>query len=164
MMELSAVLQTIKAANDIIKGIIKINTETAVKEKAIELQSIIILLQEQITACHSFQNRLLEEKRDLEKKLIDMENWEIKKQNYILKEIDFGTFAYVTKDNVESANSNCWFCANCMDQNHTESVYQNRVRGEIRSFIYYCPNCNNEIYIENKDYCEIPQDNVNSVW
>ena len=150
--EISSAIASIKAANDILKGFSALNTEVVVNEKAIELQSIIFSLHNHISSLHSSYDQIVQEKRNLEQKIMDVEKWESKKEKYILKELDPGVFAYVHKEPKESVSDKHWYCANCFDAEQKESIIQNRLRGNRQSHVYFCPQCGNEFAIKNTGY------------
>ncbi|MBU0472872.1 MAG: hypothetical protein KKF62_01780 [Bacteroidetes bacterium] len=162
--EITSAFASIKAANDILKGFSVLKTEAAVNEKAIELQSIIFSLHNHISSLHSSYDEIVQEKRNLEQKIMDIEKWETTKQKYILKELNPGVFAYVHKEPKESVSDKHWYCANCFNAEQKESILQNRVRGETRNHVYACPQCGDKIEIGNPDY-EMPDGGVmESTW
>lgn len=150
--ELTTLLTSLKAASDIVKGLNSMKIDAAVNEKVIELSSIIISLQVETLSLQTKYSQLIQTKSELEKIITQMKEWNITKEKYILREIAPDVFAYVHKEEKESAGNKHWLCANCMDNEKKESIYQVSKKGNIPIHTYYCPSCKNEILVNNPDY------------
>lgn len=75
-------------------------------DKVVELQNAIMTTQ---TAYFT----LLEEKRALETKMTEMEEWSSEAKRYALQNIDRGTFAYRFKEDGNSPEPTHWACPKC---------------------------------------------------
>lgn len=150
--ELSAFLGGLKAASDVIKGLSSMKVDAAVNEKVIELSSIIISLQAETLSLQTEYSKLVQTKSELEKVITKMNEWNITKEKYILREIAPDVFAYSHKEEKDSAGNKHWLCANCMDNEKKESIYQVSIKGNLPNHTYYCPSCKNEILVKNPDY------------
>ncbi|MFA7421835.1 MAG: hypothetical protein WCZ90_19280 [Melioribacteraceae bacterium] len=149
--EISLVLTSIKSATDIIKGFTSLKTEVAVKEKAIELQNIILDLYSHINIMNVEFGKVIEEKESIEKVLNNINDWSVEKQKYILAEISPKVYAFVHKDYFESKEETYWLCAHCFESQRHKSIYQLKV-DEGYQKKYYCPACKNEILFKNENY------------
>src|SRR5688572_10662357 len=87
----------LKGAGDIAQGLSKLNTLAEVQSKAVELQQIILAAQASALAAQAEQFALLDRMRQLEKELTEVKAWQAVKQNYELKELIPGVFAYTLK-------------------------------------------------------------------
>lgn len=156
VLELTTALQSLKVASDIVNGFSALKTEVAINAKAIELQNIILSLQNQLSSFRYSYDQIIQEKSNLEKKIMGMESWESTKQKYILKEINPGVFTFVHKISEDATSDKHWLCANCFNADHKESILQNHNTGNTFNHIYSCPRCKNDIVVRNDNYQKPP--------
>ena len=72
----------------------KMKTDSAVVEKAAELQGTIITLQSAIMTIQSQYQLLLSEKDELKQQLMNIINWDAETAKYQLTEVSAGAFVY----------------------------------------------------------------------
>ncbi|MGA7720305.1 MAG: hypothetical protein WCA84_03935 [Ignavibacteriaceae bacterium] len=144
--EITAILTSLKTANDIIKGMNALKTESAISDTRIELGNIILDLQSRTSSLQQQYDEIIRSKNDLEKKLIEMSHFNSEKQKYILKDIAIGSIAYIPEEEKDRVGNTHWLCQNCLDNQKSFSVYQFKIR-DIKGNIYYCPKCKGEIVI-----------------
>jgi uncharacterized coiled-coil DUF342 family protein len=130
--EAIAGLGAIKTAFDIAKGLKDIDDATRRNAAVIELQ-------EKILAAQAAQSSLLEQIRELENEVADLKAWGTDKQNYELKSVHPGAFAYALKQSVQTTEPPHWICATCY-QNQKKSILQyfGRAPGDNRTALYKC--------------------------
>jgi hypothetical protein len=141
--DLTTALASIKTMSELTALVMKSKVDEAVKQKAIELQSQILALQSTIFGIQSKNQELLDEKSQLEQKLVKMKNWKAQAQKYTLIEIASGVFAYAIKESEQGSQPMHWICAHCYE-NQQKSILQ-RGKAEYTGTIYSCPNCKTEI-------------------
>lgn len=117
-------------------------TDSAVVQKAIELQGTIITLQSAIMTIQSEYQVLQDEKESLKKQLAELENWEAEAAKYQLIEIPPGSFAYILKPEHKENDLNYWLCTSCYSKRQ-KSILQNMEKTP-RGYKYSCPNCTNQ--------------------
>ena len=148
--EITGVVQSVKALNDLIKAARDLKNfnelvaaVSEVNSKLMEAQSAALLAQEKQS---SFANRISE----LEKEIMDLKNWERDTQRYELSEIASGIFAYKLKPGMQPPEPTHMLCANCYS-NHQKSILQLRNKNQFGQW-YVCHHCKSEIAIHsNRD-------------
>jgi hypothetical protein len=84
--------------------------------KVIELQRAILEAQQQAMAVQNDYFTVETKARELEAECMRLKDWSSEKENYSIREIASGTFAYVHKDfmgNFQSAHKYCCTCFEC---------------------------------------------------
>ena len=105
----------------------------------------LIDAQTKIFAVNNERATLIERIGKLEKQVTDLEAWETEKQRYELKEIAFGSFAYVVKPAMQGTEPPHQICANCYQQ-AKKSILQAvpRSKAHIDARMpkqLFCPRC-----------------------
>jgi hypothetical protein len=142
--EITTALSSIKVASDLASLVLKTKVDSAVTQKAIELQSAIISLQTAIMSIQSQNQELLAENDRLKQQLAAIKNWEAETQKYHLKEVARGVFVYLLNEDQSGAQPSPWFCYNCYEKQQ-KSILQ-RGPKTLHGHSYSCANCDNTIY------------------
>jgi hypothetical protein len=143
LIEISQAFSSVKAITDLASLLSKTRTDSAVVQKAIDLQSIIISLQSSLTIIQSEYQALLAEKDDLKKQVMELENWQTESSNHALQEITSGVFVYTKKIHQDSSEPMPWLCVNCYDKKHKSILQYKEIT--VNGTIYICHNCGKEI-------------------
>lgn len=133
-------LSLFRRAAEITQSILKMNKDVEINKNAIELQNIIISLQNEMFSMQSEQSKLLQIKYDLEKKLMECENWDKIKSQYELKEVNSGRFVYAPKPDSNLSEPDHWLCTNCFNDGK-KSILQPKISKT------FCPKCKMEIIV-----------------
>lgn len=141
--EVATALSSIKVAADLASLVLKSKVDSAVKEKATELNSAIISLQQALLTLQAQYQELLEAKKRLEQELIAKENWDAEAQKYHLAEIASGVFVRAIKEDQHGTEPRHWLCAHCYE-NKRKSILQRGDKG-LRGWIHSCPSCKVQI-------------------
>jgi hypothetical protein len=114
--EIAAGIAALRAATDIVGGLIAARDMHKFSGALIELQNKIISANLGISALQDQLSTSKDEKRDLEDKLRDIENWRAETERYELR--DFGTniYAYTLKQGFENGEPPHHICATCLPQ------------------------------------------------
>ena len=141
--DITTALAAIKTMTEFASLAAKSKKDSAVAEKAIELNSVIIDLQSAILSIQAQNQDLLHRNSELEKKIVDMENWNATAEKYALTEIALNVFAYASKTDNDATEPPHWLCTTCFE-NKQKSILQ---RGEktINGYVYSCGNCKNRL-------------------
>ncbi len=142
--EFTMVLTSLKTVIEIATSIRNMSENIELKEKTIEFQNSIIGLQSDIFSIQSEYGKLLDIKDELEKKLIEYENWNKTKSQYELKEVGHGVFVYASKRDDKSSEPEHWLCTHCFDD-RKKSILQKYTTGPKVDF-HFCPRCKTEIF------------------
>lgn len=116
LVEITAGLNSLKSAADLVKGLSAIATQTAINDVKLTLQNHIFEAKEALSAANEAQTATLEVVRKLEQEIVRFKDWEADKQRYELKAIDRGSFAYMLKPGMENGEPPHWLCANCFNR------------------------------------------------
>lgn len=136
--ELFAGIGAFKTIFDIAKSIKDI-------DDTVKRNAAVAELGEQIIAAQTRYAEAIEENRLLEEKLTRLETWNTEKQNYELKTVAAGAFAYMPKPSMQASEPPHWLCAACY-QNGKKGFLQFRSQKE-RWHIYKCSICPSEICV-----------------
>ena len=121
-----------KAIYDSAKALKDINDATVRNAAVIELQEKILTAQEA-------QSALVDRIRELEEEMRGFKTWEAEKQRYELKDLGWGTLAYMLKPAMRGAEPPHWVCANCFAKGQASIIQYINTPG--RGFQYSCPAC-----------------------
>lgn len=139
MIDIQTALTAISSAHDVAKYIIGRKLDAAVTQKAMELTADIISLQSLILSLRDQNSLVLEEKKNLEDKLIQMEKWEATAAQYQLKEVVPGLFVYSHKGDIGGSTPAHWICPNCYELKK-KSILQRKIQ-DYEGTVYECPSC-----------------------
>ncbi len=137
---------SLKAAHEIVQGMIGARDTAVFQSKAIELQTQILAAQSSALAAHSDQFALLEKVRKLEEEMAALEAWNTEKERYTLHQVKDRRFTYILKKEVGPSEPNHQICANCYQNKH-KSVLQYETRTPSRASLLVCHHCGSEIYL-----------------
>lgn len=141
---IAALLGSLKTAGDIAKGLIELKSIAEIQGKVIELQRIILTAHESALSAQASQAVLLEEKRKLETKLAQIEDWKDEANRYELTDYGGGTFAYKLKSGMENGEPIHAICPECYQKRH-KSILQTIGFNNWNQKIVHCISCNNKV-------------------
>lgn len=81
---------------------------------ASDRNAAVIELQEKILGAQSAHAALLQRIGELEEKVRGFEDWETEKNRYELKDLGWGSLAYMLKPNMRGTEPPHWVCPNCL--------------------------------------------------
>jgi predicted enzyme involved in methoxymalonyl-ACP biosynthesis len=142
--DITTALAGIKTMTEFATLAAKSKKDSAVAEKAIELNAVIIDLQSAILSIQAQNQDLLQRNNELEQKIAEIENWNATAEQYTLTEIALGVFVYTNKKNDEGGEPSHWLCTNCY-QDKKKSIIQRESSISSRAF-YVCPNCKHDYH------------------
>lgn len=143
---MSALTSSLKATADIAKLIVGIRDEQMIREKAVELTTVIMSAQSGALAAQTAQFELIDRIRNLEQQVKDLEDWNLERQRYQLKEVAPAVFAYVTKPGMENGEPSHGICAACY-QRGRKSLLQQETRDPGRVHYAVCHDCGAELIL-----------------
>jgi hypothetical protein len=149
LQSIGIVVNTLKGAGDIAKGLLSLNTIAEVQSKAIELNQKIIDAQHQMFAANATQTELTQRIRDLEDQLTRLQDWDMQKRRYKMAMPFPGCMVYALQQSMSDGEPAHYLCASCY-QRGEKSILQGRLpvqpkAGQGRAFAqYYCGVCKSE--------------------
>lgn len=142
---ISAAINSLKAAKDIIQGMMKLKSSADVQTKVIELQNQILLAQGNALDAKTEYSSLLDRVEALQKELVRLKAWEQERTNYVLKEVSSGNFAYVLKDSTKAEEPQHWLCCQCFNDGY-KSVIQFSGHKEFHR-VFLCNRCKTTLLV-----------------
>ncbi|MGA9365005.1 MAG: hypothetical protein WBW16_11635 [Bacteroidota bacterium] len=143
--EISTAIASIKVASDIARGIISLNKDVAVNEKAAELVGVIISLQNAMMSMQSDYATLLKAKDDLQHRISEYDDSAKVQLQYKLEEIHRGVFVYSLKAPAPDHPQH-WLCTKCWED-RKKSILQASYHHESAA-AYTCPRCNTTVEMQ----------------
>jgi len=141
---IGAAISSLKAANDLTKGILTISKQVAVQEKVIELQSVILSINSELLSIQNDYSQALSKMNSLEQKIKGYDDWKIIQEKYVLKKVGIDIFVYSLKEE-NSTEPNHWLCAKCFNEKKI-SILQRRFPD---LGIFDCHTCKSQIDIRS---------------
>lgn len=147
--EFAAGIAGLKTITELTALVLKMNVDAAVRQKAEESNFAIINAQNLMIELQSKHHELLGEKDQLEKRLVQMEDWKAQAANYDLTDVG-GIFVYASKSQEDSPTPSHWLCANCYDSSRKSILQKTHV--SHRGDQYNCFGCQTEFLISPYDH------------
>jgi hypothetical protein len=139
--ELTTAIAGLKAASELGTLMLKIKVDAAVTDKVIESQAAIFGAQSAMIELQSKHQELLEENSHLKQKLIEIENWDVEAQKYVLTEVGSRKgVVYALKPEHRDSAPLHYLCPECY-QEKRKSILQNTgsISGRTGYFCSRCP-------------------------
>ena len=137
--EINAAIQAAKVIYEIVKANKELANFNELVTAVSEVNAKLLVATSAALTSQEKQSLLSERVRELEKKIMEFENWESTRQNYELKNLGSGIFAYVYKPTVDTHQERHWACIKCF-QDQKLSILQRQLP-PLRNG-YLCNNCN----------------------
>ncbi len=150
-MDITTTLSAISSAKEFASLIINRKIDSAVTEKAIELQNAIIGLQSAILGLQGENQTLTQENHALKDAMERASTWDEDAMRYELTKIAEGVFVFEMKDKSQSETSP-WLCVSCFEIRH-RGILQ-RIGQDYGGTTYRCSTCKTEIY-DHEDPAEV---------
>jgi regulator of replication initiation timing len=130
----------LKMSADALKSAINLHQQVEIDLKIAELFQKIDGFYSTILELYEKNTQLIQEKADLEKKLMSYEQWEKEKAKYKLHEIDTQVFVYEYQVSKKNTDPMHYCCAKCMHDDKKSILNFNSELSD-GSKHYYCPSC-----------------------
>jgi DNA-directed RNA polymerase subunit M/transcription elongation factor TFIIS len=136
LVQISAIFETLKTGNDIVKSYLASGKDQAAKEKATELTTLILDLQSNINNLQIERTTLLNQINELDEILKKNDEWENIKNDYELLMIEDGIYVYEYKGKNKLKH---WACTKCYKDKMISIIQKIEDYGSAK--IYKCPEC-----------------------
>ena len=143
-MDHTAVLTLIGTATGLIKTVADLTTESKVREKTVELNSVIIGIQSGLITMQKESFELQQENERLKNEIASFNNWETIKSYYVLMRTSDGNIVYTPSERHPQPKPERYICANCFND-HRESIYVKVP--PYGGAMHQCPKCKTVIMI-----------------
>jgi Zn finger protein HypA/HybF involved in hydrogenase expression len=161
MGSVAALATSLQSAVEIAKALVGLREAAAIRDKAIELQSVIMSAQANALTAQREQFVLSDRVRELEEQIAEMQEWEEEKQRYGLKQISNGAFAYAVKMGMLEGEPEHWLCQRCFEDGKKSVLQEHGRSDKANGWKYECPRCSAYIIVNfwppqaNSDRCGI---------
>lgn len=134
--EIGAALAAAKQVRDLFKEIESTKDAVASRDFLFKAQGVMLDMQESLFAAREGMDTLLKEKAELERTIVEMEQWLRTAAKYELAEWRSGVFAYKLRDSfVGEAGPAHWACPHCFVKRTIQYLQKpHESRTEVRCF------------------------------
>jgi hypothetical protein len=143
-MDVATTLAAVSSAKEFAAFIIGRKIDSAVTEKAIELQNAIIALQSGLLEMQLQIQALSQRNRELEDLLAQAQDWNAEDAKHKVHSVAKGVHVVLPLAPSADPRAPVWYCANCW-QKRGKSVLQ-RTGQDYGGTHYYCPSCSAKVY------------------
>lgn len=114
--EVKAAIDSVKIISDILRASKDLRDYNELASAISEVNAKLLSVSTAALASNEKVAARDEQIRLLEQELMQFKNWETTSQNYILKNIGTGVFAYIYKPSVETGEPRHWACPKCFQE------------------------------------------------
>ena len=114
--ELAGLTSSLSALGTIAKALVGVRDAAKFNPKIIEFQQILLQANAHALALQNEHTSLIGRVGELEKERLRLKDWSAEKENYAVKQIGEGVFAYVEKQFVGEYESAQKLCVHCFQQ------------------------------------------------
>lgn len=144
MASFQAVASSLTSAGEITRAILGMRDEAKIHTKVMELNTMIMQAQGAALSAQTSSIAHVDRIRDLEKRIVELENWDREKQRYQLHEVVPGVFAYALKEDMRAGEPAHQVCARCY-QDGIKSILHKEVQSVGRVNTLVCDRCGSEL-------------------
>ena len=144
--EVLGAAQGLKLAFDMLQGLNATAKAAAINEVKVALTQHIIEAQQALTAAGIAQANAAETIRDLEKRIVQFENWDAERERYELADAGQRSFAYRLKPEMENGQPAHWICPHCYERRE-KSIMRHEKTSEGRCEFLACHPCGLELVV-----------------
>lgn len=143
---ITATITGLKAASDIVNGLMNAKTSSAVDTAVRELNAHLLTVQREAMAANTEQFTMIEEIRALKKEIAHIKAWDSEKKRYQLTDLwNTGVLAYALKESMSNAEPPHYLCTNCYEEGRKRilNLQKNSKSGRL---MLVCPFCKTEFH------------------
>jgi len=137
--EIVSAIESAKILRDLLKTANSLSNYNELVAAVSEINAKLMDATAVALASQEKQSTLAQRIRELEEELVKLKEWEAKTQNYTLKEVASGIFAYAYTPAMQTSQPRHWACARCFQDNKL-SVLQRQ-----HPPTYICHSCGSKI-------------------
>lgn len=144
MSSFQAAAASFQSATGIVKAILDLRDAAKIHAKVMELNGAIIEAQSNTLAAQSASLAQNARVRELEERIVQMEDWQREKQRYELHEVKPGVLTYALKESMREGEPAHQLCAKCY-QDGVKSILQSEHLAIGRAEMLICNRCHSEL-------------------
>lgn len=145
---ITATVTGLKAAGDIVNGLLSAKTSSAINAAVAELNSHLLTVQREAMAANAEQFAMVEEIRTLKEEIATMKAWDCEKERYKLTIIgDTGIVTYALQEAMSNSEPPHYLCTHCYEDGR-KSILSPRKRKNTH-VMFVCGRCGDESHTMN---------------
>ena len=113
VLAISGALTSLKTANDLLGALIGAKEAESVRGEVVKCLGQVIAAQRDCLAAQEAHSALLKQKDELERKVVELEDWGREKARYELQDAGLGQLAYTLKEAMQGGEPRHHLCPNC---------------------------------------------------
>lgn len=141
---LEPITKPLGAAGQTVKKLIETRDLLKFGDTFRELYAEILAATQGALDAQARESALLQRIRELEEIVRSFETWEAEKNNYELKALGWGAYAFMLKRDARGSKPPHWVCAHCYCNGKAEILQHPMIPGEGQRWV--CPACKNRIH------------------
>lgn len=139
--EIPAIVSALNGIKELAKAVSNSKVDAALREQAIESNFAITDALNALITLHAKYQAVLHEKDELEKRLMEMENWNEEAAKYTLTEMVQGVFVYALKDDYKTTAPAHWLCPKCYEDKKKSILQFKPTMTALEYSRFVCPRC-----------------------
>lgn len=140
-------ISSLNAAKEVASALVGIRDFDKISSATIELKSHILKTYDHILSEKERISALQAKIDELEKECSRLKDWSTEKEQYSLREVGSGNFAYVRKDFTGNLAQAQKLCCNCYDKTIKSTLQQRPM--PVRTLALVCPNKCPELFFSH---------------
>jgi len=147
--EISSLISGIKGTIDITKGLKSAYDANTIFQAQTDILERLFAIQSEALSLQEKHSTLIDEKRELENRIKEFENWSESEIQYSLRKLTGGVFVIEPNKSHKSPKPKHWLCTNCYG-NKKKSILQ--PARTTHDFFFECLECKNKIMVYSEDF------------
>lgn len=148
---ISGAMTALNSAMDIAKSIKSAADAAKINSLVIDLQSTIMQAQGEAMKAQQAQSTQVDQIRKLEEEVARLKAWDAEKEDYELKEVWRGAFAYMLKPDMRGSKPPHWLCQHCYENGKKSLMqHQGAVPTTASGSLFKCPTCNAAFAVDRR--------------
>jgi hypothetical protein len=143
---LDGIMSPLNAAGQTIEKLIETRDFVKFGDELRKLYADILSAQRGAMTAQANEAALLEQVRELKKRVTDLEAWEREKERYQLVALAPNVLAYSVKASARGTEPSHYICANCY--NSGRKSFLNQITRGTRVDVFHCINCNERLTVD----------------
>ena len=147
--EITAGITSLRAAIDVAKAMVAQRDAKLLAAGANEIKGLLADAFDKLLEAREAQSTQLDQIQALKAQVAKFEEWATEKENYELKAIGTGVFAYMNKPAARGTEPPHWLCPNCFSKGQ-KAFFQFSTQMSGRGSVYRCKGCDGHMTTENE--------------
>lgn len=148
MSDIIAAISGLKGAMDIAKSLVGVRDQTVLQSQLIDLQQKILDAQASTTSARAEQDALQEQCRLLQRRIDELEDWNVESAGYSLRAVAPGVLVYAPNDSGVAH----FLCPTCFNSKQKSIIQKTQATRHGEFYIHRCFKCSTEFEFEKRPW------------